>query len=135
MQVLRDPAAAAAISNSEVRTLVERRLAMLSEEEPYDPQVHGYFMLVEEGDTLDVMDKQLGFPILSNRFDGKRFGEPGFTPSHELVEEHTSCYEIVFVLSDDGYGVEIFIPKSVVVDAELLALCRRYALPAAEPTE
>jgi hypothetical protein len=134
MQVLRNPAAAAAIADSEIRILVERRFAMLSEDEPYDPQVHGYFLVVQEGDGLDAIDQQLGFPILSNRFDGSRFGEPGFTPSHEILEEHASCYEMVFVLSDDGFGVEVFIPKKVLAAPDLLALCRQYALPSREPT-
>ena len=34
----------------------------------------------------------------------------------------------------DGYGVEVFIPKTVAVDSRLLALCQRYAIPAQEPS-
>jgi hypothetical protein len=116
-----------------MRSLVEQRFAMLAEDEPYDPDLFGYFIVVDGGDRVTTLDEQLGFPILSNRFDGTHFGDPGFTPCHEILEEHTGCYEMVFVLSDDGYGVEVFIPKSG-VDADLLALCQRYAIPAREPT-
>lgn len=135
MLVLRDPASAGTIANPEVRCLVEKRFAMLGEDEPYDPDLHGYFIVLEDGDTLTTLDEQLRFPILSNRFDDTRFGEPGFTPCHEILEEHPSCYEMVFVLSDDGYGVEVFIPKAITVDSRLFALCQRYALPAQEPSQ
>ena len=135
MLVLRDPASTTSIPDREVRTLAAKRFAMLSEDEPFDPDVFGYFIVVEDGDNITALDEQLGFPILSNRFDGTCFGDSGFTPCHEILEEHAGCYEMVFVLSDDGYGVEVFIPKSERVDTRLLALCQRYAIPAQEPTE
>ena len=133
MLVLRDPGEGDAIADAAVRMLVRQRFAMLSEDEPYDPDVFGYFIVVEDADGLDLLDGQLGFPILSNRFDDTRFGDAGFTPCFELLEEHPTCFEMVFVLSDDGYGIEVFIPKSIHVDADLLAMCQRYAVPAQEP--
>ncbi len=117
-----------------MRSLIDQRIAMLSEDEPYDPAVNGYFIVIEAGDSLDALDAQLGFSILSNRFDGTLYGHPDFSPCFELLEEHASCYEMVFVLSDDGYGVEVFIPKEG-APAALLALCQRYAIPAQEPSK
>ena len=134
MLILRDPAASIHVHDAEVRVLVEQRFAMLSVDEPYDPDVFGYFIVLEDCDGLANLDTQLGFPILSNRFNGTHFGEAGFTPSFEILEEHASCYEMVFVISDDGYGVEIFIPKACQIDRDLLAMCQRYAVPAQEPT-
>lgn len=135
MLVVRDLSGLPGVPDIEVRSLIEQRIVMLSEDEPYDAAVHGYFVMVEVDDRLEVLDAQLGFPILSNRHDGTTFGEPGFTPCHEILEEHSGCFEMVFVLSDDGFGVEVFIPKSEGVDPTLLALCRRYAIPSREPTE
>lgn len=132
MLVLRDLAAADAIPDEAIRMLVRQRFAMLCEDEPYDPEVFGYFIVVQAADSLDLLNTQLGFPILTNRFDDTRFGDPDFTPCFELLEEHATCFEVVFVLSDDGYGVEVFIPKSGEVNDELLAMCRRYAVPAQE---
>ncbi len=134
MLILRDPAAAVRVPDAEVRVLVEQRFAMLSADEPYDPDVLGYFIVLEDCDGLGDLDAQLGFSILSNRFDGTHFGEANYTPSFEILEEHASCYEIVFVISDDGYGVEIFIPKACQIDRDLLSMCQRYAVPAQEPT-
>ena len=135
MRVLRDLESANCILDPELQSLIEQRIVMLSEDEPYDPDVHGYFIVIEDGDTLEAIDVQLGFPILSNRVNGARFPDPAFTPSFEILEELTGCYDMVFVFSDDGYGVEVFIPKSVLVDSDLLDLCRRYAIKVQEPSK
>ena len=37
---------------------------------------------------------------------------------------------MVFILNDDGFGIEIFIPKTKGIDADLLAMCAMYAEPA-----
>lgn len=118
----------------EIRFLVQQRIEMLSEEDTYDPDVHGYFIVVEPHDTVAGLDEQLGFHVLCNRFDGARFGDPAFRPSFEFIEEHATCFEMVFVLSDDGFGVEIFLPKACSLDPDLLAMCRQYAIPSQEPT-
>ena len=132
MQIIRDPADTSAITDPVLRQLIEKTIRDLSEDDPYDPDELGYFLIVEEGDTLEKIDAQLGFPILSNRYSGARFDEPGFAPSFELVEEHAGYFEMVFVISDDGYGVEVFVPKTVGIDPDLLAMCQRYAVPAQE---
>lgn len=120
--------------DNEVRCLVQRRIAMLSEEEPYDSAIHGYFLVVEQGDPLHVLEQQLGFSVLHDRLNWTHFNEPGFARPFEFIEEHSGYFEMVFVLSDDGYGVEIFVPKSG-ADPDLLAMCRRYAIPAQEPSQ
>ena len=46
-----------------------------------------------------------------------------------MIEEHRSCYELVFIFTDDGYGIAIFVPKVEGVDRELLAMCAQFAVP------
>lgn len=130
MQVIRDPADAATITNLELRTCIEKIISDLSEDCPYDPDVLGYFLVVEPGDGLATINAQLGFDILANRFSGIRFDQPGYTQSFEVLDEHANWFEMVFIISDDGYGIEVFIPKSG-VDPELLAMCQKYAMPVA----
>jgi hypothetical protein len=129
MLAIRDQASAAQIGDLEIRQLVEQRIHDLSVE-PYDPDVLGYFLVIEPSDSLEEINGQLGFPILCNRFSGIRFGDAGFTPSFEFVEEYAGCYDAVFILSDDGFGVEVFIPKAEGIDPGLLAMCASYATPA-----
>lgn len=135
MQVIRDLASAAQIDDLEIRHLIEQHIHDLSQDEPYDPDLHGYFIVVEPGDRLDALNHQIGFSILANRFDGTHFCDPDFTPSFEILEEHGTCYEMVFIISDDGFGVEVFIPKTGGVDPDLLAMCARYATPATQEVQ
>ena len=90
----------------------------------------GYFLIVEPGDSLQAINAQLGFNILTNRWTGIRFDQPGYTQSFEILDEHAGYYEMVFIISDDGFGIEVFIPKAEGVDPDLLAMCQRYAVPA-----
>ncbi len=131
MLIVRDPSSTGAITESDIRALVKQRFSMLLSDEPDDGELCAYFILVDPGDTVDQLSAQAGFSLLSNRFTGIRFGTPGFTPSFEILEEHPSCYELVFVLGDDGYGIELFVPKVPGIDPELLAMCMQYAVPAA----
>jgi len=126
MQVIRDPADTNQISHSGIRRLVEQRIDDLGKE-PFDLATLGYFLVVEPGDCLDAIDAQLGFPILANRYTGIRFGHPGFTPSFEFVESFGGCFDMVFIIDDSGFGIEVFIPKTAGVDSDLLMLCQQYA--------
>ena len=131
MKVIRDPADTASIADSELRTLVEKTIRDLSEDNPYDPDELGYFLIVEPGDSLDTISAQIGFDILTNKWTGNRFDQPGYTQSFEVLDEHAGYYEMVFIISDDGFGVEVFIPKATGVDPALLAMCQKYAVTVA----
>jgi len=104
--------------------LVQQRYAEISAA----GEVH--FVIVQVGDTVAEIEQQCGFPILRNWLDDTCFGDAGFTPCFEALEEHARCYEMAFILNDDGYGIDIFIPKVIGIDPELLAMCTQYAVPA-----
>jgi hypothetical protein len=128
MQIIRSPADAAAITNHELRTCIEKTINDLSEDYPCDPDVLGYFLVVESGDSLVPINTQLGFDILANRFSGIRFDQPGYTQSFEVLDEHANWFEMVFIISDDGFGVEVFISKTIDIPV-LLAMCQKFAMP------
>lgn len=119
MIVIRD---AASMSNID-DPLVQQRFAEISA----DGDVH--FVIVQVGDIVAEIEQQCGFPILRNWFDDTCFGDADFTPCFEVLEEHRRCYEMVFILNDDGYAIDIFIPKVIDIDPELLAMCKQYAVP------
>jgi len=127
MLVIRDLESVAQITDPEIRQLVQKRIHDLGD---YDPDELGYFLVIEAGDTVEAINAQIGFAILCNRSTGIHYGTAGFVPSFEFMEEYTSCYDTVFVLSDDGCGIEVFIPKTAGLDPELLAMCARFASPA-----
>jgi len=118
MLILRDRASIAQLTDLEVRALIEQRIQALSEFDDCALDEMVIFIVVEPGDTLEVVSAHLGFPILGRRF--------------ELMEEHATYYEIVYVHSDDGFGIEVFISKLPGVPPELIAMCMAHATPTQE---
>lgn len=109
----------------ELRKLLAAHVERLKEFDDYSLDQLVRFVVFEECDTVADLDAALGFPVMANRFDGCRYGEPGFSPSWEAIEEHMNWFEMVYVLSDDGFGVVVFVPKHA--DPELLQMLQQYS--------
>lgn len=137
MRVLRDPALAATLEDEALRALVAQRFVEIAQDEPYDPDTFGYFVVVEPGDSVESVEKEVGWPILGSVFNDARFGDPEFSPCFEFLEEHArpACYELVYIFSDGGFGIDVFVPKLPEIDRQLLAFCEAYAVPAPPATQ
>jgi hypothetical protein len=129
VHIVRDLQSIHQISNPAIGDLVRQRINDLGGE-AFDTQAIGYFLVVELADNIEAIRAIVGFNILHNRFTGIRFNATGFTPSFEFIEEFPQCWDMVFVLDDSGFGVELFVPKEEGIDADLLAMCRMYAYAA-----
>ena len=132
MIVVRDLQSTHQISNPDIRALVEQRINDLGGE-AFDADSLGYFLVFETGDTIAAIQEQVGFNILYNRITSIRYDATGFSPSFEFVEEFPDCYDMVSVLRDDGFGVELFIPKGEGIDPDLIAMCRMFAFKETSP--
>ena len=130
MLVLRDPATVSAIADPVLQRLVEQRFEDICAGDEYDTDLHSFMILAEPGDTVQLLEKESGCPILRCYIGTAQYGDPGFRASFECLEEHNTCYEMVFVPNDGDFGIIIFIPKQQGIDAELLAFCAEYATPA-----
>ena len=119
MRILRDRASIARLEDIDLRTLIEWRIRQIEASVPWDAAILGPFILVEPGDTLETLLAATGIAAVAE---------------FEFVDEHAHYYEAVWIVSDDGYGVDLFIPKRADTDPQLLALCAAFALPAT-PTE
>ena len=115
MIIIRDTASLDQLALVELKQLIRDRIAEITQGQPYDADVYGEFVIVEAGDTLPEIEAYLGREVIGN---------------FEWLVEWPCCWEAVFVLSDDGYGIDLFIPKPEAMDAELLAVCMQYAVPA-----
>jgi hypothetical protein len=135
MLVLRSPNEASRIADPEIRSFVQLRFAQVCAGEPHDLDRYGYMIVLEPGDTIERIERETGFSILTDVLGDARFGDPDFTPAAEVIEEHRSCYELVFIFTDDGYGIEVFVPKVDGVDTDLLAMCAQFAVPASDLTQ
>lgn len=126
MIVVRNLQSTHQIRNPAIRELVKQRINDLGGD-AFDATELGFFIVLETADTIEAISATVGFNILHNRFTGIRFDATGFTPSFEFIEEFPSCFDMVFVLDDSGFGVELFVCKGEGIDADLLAMCRMYA--------
>lgn len=123
MIVVHDHSSIDQIKNIAIKDLIQKRIGSFNELEAGDLC---NILVVEDSDTLESLSAQLTFNILCNRFTGIRFDQEGFTPSFEFIEEFPSCFDIVFVLSDDGFGVELFVPKEKGINSELIGMCKTF---------
>jgi len=115
--------AATSHTDPELRRLLSFRICQLAETEGVDVSEIVNFLVVEAGDTSEQIETALGFSPLINFVDQSRYGDPGFAPSWEWIEDHGGWFELAYVLSDDGFGWIVFVPNVAGVDATLLALC------------
>ena len=108
------------ITDPDILKLVTLRLAQLESNIP-SPMI-----IIEPGDSLSSIEKEIGFSILTNLFDDISYPDPDFVPSCEALEDHGGFYEMLFILGDGEEAVEIFIPKNG-VDASLLSMCADFS--------
>ena len=126
MLVIRDLSTAAQIEDAAIRDLVIQRINDLGGAD-FDADAIGHIALMQQGDTVESMEASECVNVLTNRYTGMSYGDKGYTPHFEFIEEFDSCYDIVFILDDSGKGVEIIFPKNVDIHPKLLDMCRQYA--------
>ncbi len=117
MQKVNDAFEAAAVTDDGVRKLLQLR---------FEQHCGANFVIVEPCDTIEALEAATGCPILTSWLDDAIYPSDDFAPGFEYVENHKSCYEMVFVLNDDDATVVLIIPKER-IDATLLALCRQFS--------
>jgi len=98
-----------------INALILQRMAELIDEETSMEELV-VFVVLEAGDGVDQLQNQMAMQIMTDQG----------SPLWEVVEEHNTCYELVFVLSSSGQGVLIFAPKNGCAP-DILALCQQHA--------
>jgi len=116
MIIIRDPTLTSTIDDPGIRSLAETRFAQILMGESYDYDRHGYMIVVEPGDSIADLETETCCSI-------------SIDPMFEVLEEHDCCYEMLFILNDDGFAITLLIPKHG-INADLLKLCADYAVPA-----
>lgn len=86
-----------------------------------------HFVVVRPGDTLVEVEAEAGVAIATNLVDGSQLGDPEFEPLFEYVTRKDGWLEAVMILSDDGFGLVLFVPDTIDVDPAISLLLRRHA--------
>ena len=120
MLKIQNPSQLHHIIDPDIHQLITLRLTQLDSNLPMP------MIIIEAGDSLTDIEKEIGFSILTNLFDDITYPDPDFMPSCEALEDHGGCYEMLFILGDGEEAIEIFIPKTG-VDASLLSMCADFS--------
>ncbi len=100
-----------------LQRLVVQRVSEMTTDE-YSMEELVFFVILDASDSLsDLKIALLG---------GMRADEG--MPPWEVIEEHDTCFELVFVLESSGYGALVFAPKGM-ARPEVLSLCQMHAMP------
>lgn len=131
MVILRDPSVLGQVEDINIRDLIAQRFQeMAVDGNNYDDL--GMFVLAQPGDSIADLENAGGTRITTDIFTDSKYGDPDFSPSFDLLEEHRGhCWEMVHILNDSGYAVITIIPSQDGIDRELLKFCREYAVPGA----
>ena len=95
--------------------ILERMTELINDDTSMEELV--VFVILEAGEGIGQLQNQMGFQVLTDQG----------CPLWEVIEQHATCYELVFVLSSSGHGVLVFAPKAGCAP-DILALCQAYAV-------
>jgi hypothetical protein len=121
MLILKSPSSIDSIIDPDILKLVKMRRDKLGDE------MFDSVIIIEAGDSISDIEQEIGFFVMTNLFDDKRYPDPDFVPCFEVLEDHGTFYVILYIFGDGDDAIEIFIPKHG-VDNELLAMCSQYAV-------
>ncbi len=72
------------------------------------------FLIPGQNDSVETLEKALGFPGLS---------DPEGSFGCEWLADHSAVYEVVWILSDDGFAHVTLVSKQKGMDRRLIDLC------------
>lgn len=125
MHILRHPNEVLAFVESYpdpcITTLIQQRMEELIDENTSMEELV-MFVILESGDGIEQLQSQMDMRVMTD------LGSPLW----EVIEEHATCYELVFVLSSSGYGALVFAPKQGCA-IDILDLCQKHAYRSPRP--
>ena len=69
MLIIKDRDAASTVSDPAIRQMILQRIDAIASDEPFDSKLHGYFVFVEGDETLQAINKQVGFDLLAKPYE------------------------------------------------------------------
>ena len=110
-----------------LKAILLGRLEMLEEFSDWDLADLAHFLIVEPGDCIEAIARELGVNPLINIVDDACFPDKSFQPSFEFCIARKGYFDLTFALSDSGQALVLLVPNQEGVEPTLLELCRAYA--------
>ena len=114
----------------DLKTILLDRLELLAEYlEQWALEDLLHVIVVETGDSIDAIARELGVNPLVNIVDNAHYPEPSFEPSFEFCIVRIGYFDLTFALCDSGLAIVLLVPDQDDIEPTLLELCRAYATP------
>ena len=113
----------------DLKAILLGRLELLADFSEWDLADLAHFIIVEPGDSIDAIERELTFsPTVC--FDGHRFPDERFTSGMwEFCIARKGYFDLTFALSDAGPSNCLLVPDRDDIEPTLLELCRLYSTP------
>lgn len=119
MKIIRHSSELDELEDEGIRVLIQARIDQIEEEDFFDADIYGGWVIAEPGDSLERLEAETFRPLLA---------EP---PYFEAAQDHGDFVDLVWVLAGDQ-AVTLIVPKQAGIPTALLDLCARYAAPVEE---
>lgn len=100
-----------------LRSPLQAHLDRLREFDGYDLPELAEFLVMAENDTLAAIEDTLGRTLVDRQIFR-------FSDSPEFAVSHPGWVEVVWIISDDGYGFVLFVPMTSRKAPELVNACQ-----------
>jgi len=127
MIILRSPHDLQRVTTPALQVFLRQRFRAICEPEPYDPDEHGFFIVLESGDTSELIETATGYAPLKSLFCDAHYGDPEYMPDFEYLEDRGEFFEAVYIVNDGGFAVVLIVPKQPGIDEAILAMCAEFA--------
>jgi|SRR6185369_18019104 len=120
MLIIRTAEALAHALDSPLHPISRERLRLHAERlAEYDVPLEelALFAVVRSDDTLDDLEQQCALRLVADDY---------FAVTPELVEQEGPWVEVVFILSDNGFGLVLLVELAEATDPHLAAACRKH---------
>ena len=107
-----------------LKAILLERLELLAEFSEWDLADLAHFILVEPGDCIDAIEKELGISLFVNLVDGARYPDSRFDPNWEHCIVRNRYFDLTFTLCDAGLAICLLVPDRDDIEPQLLELCR-----------
>ena len=111
----------------DLKAILLDRLELLADFSEWDLADLAHFIIVEPGDSIKEIERELGINPLVNIVDDAHFPDAAFEPSFEFCVARKGYFDLTFALSDSGQALVLLVPDQEGVEPTLLELCRAYA--------
>ncbi|MGJ0486135.1 MAG: hypothetical protein ACR65R_16615 [Methylomicrobium sp.] len=125
--MLRNPDTLESIPSPAIRQFIQQRIELMRNGEPYNPDAHGFFIVIDVDDRAETVQAETGCPLLRSCHGEAQLGDDDFIPLFEYVEAHDGFYEIVYIFNDSGFAHIVIVPDGPGIDPRLTKLCTDFA--------